>query len=127
MRVLVRMYHELDPALNSLLLLPLTDLVENGMEYLVDPTLCPDSYNDINHLVLHFLSVQVNIISSIIDGHVSNDSIYNSPNILNIRICFRTTSCSSLPAKLLFSLLEHLSLLGSVSYTHLTLPTTERV
>ena len=113
MRVLVWVHHELDSTLNSLLLLPLADLIENGMEDLIDPTLCPDSHNDIDHLMLNILSVQVNII---IYSHVSNYSIHDSPDESNIRIgciLLRATHRCRLPTKLLLGLLEHLGLLGS--------------
>ena len=65
MRVLVRVHHELDPALNSLLLLPLSDLVKDGMNYLVNSALLADPYNGCDHLMLNILSVEV-------DSHVSN-------------------------------------------------------
>ena len=65
MRVLVRVHHELDPALNSLLLLPLSDLVKDGMNYLVNSALLADPYNGCDHLMLNILSVEV-------DSHVSD-------------------------------------------------------
>ena len=113
MRVLVWVHHELDSTLNSLLLLPLADLVENGMEYLIDPALCRNSHNDIDHLMLHILCIQVNII---IDCHVSNYSIHDPPDEANIgigSILLGATSRCRFPTKLLFGLLEHLGLLGS--------------
>ena len=65
MRVLVWVHHELGPALNSLLLLPLTDLVKDGMNYLVNSALLADPYNGFDHLMLNILGIEV-------DSHVTN-------------------------------------------------------
>ena len=72
MSVLIWVYHELCPTLNSLLQLSIADLVEDRMDDLIDAAIISNSYYGFNHLMLDHLGIQVN-------RHVSSVLMENGP------------------------------------------------
>ena len=62
MGVLVRVNHELDAAFNTMLLLAFTNLVENSVDYFINPVFT-DVNNGINKAMLHVLIIRINLCS----------------------------------------------------------------
>ena len=60
--VLVRVNHELDAAFNTMLLLAFTNLVENSVDYFINPVFT-DVNNGINKAMLHVLIIRINLCS----------------------------------------------------------------